>query len=63
MEKQTALGFVGDTAEKVDGALAELRNGAPFPVDPRWLAIATTKFQEAFMALRRAVHPNNANKL
>lgn len=63
MEKQTPLGFVGDTAEKVNDTLDELRNGAPFPVDPRWLAIATTKFQEAFMALRRAVHPNDATKL
>ena len=63
MEKRHPLDFVNDAAKPVEEALNELRNGSAIPTDPRWLAIATTKFQEAFMALRRAVHPNNANHM
>jgi hypothetical protein len=37
----------------IEQAQAEARAGAEY--DPRWLSIAFTKFQEAFMALNRGI--------
>lgn len=45
----------------IEQAQAEVKNGADY--DPRWLAIAFTKFQEAFMALNRGIFAPGRVKL
>ena len=52
-------------AEQMETVLADMRDmqlANPAEIDPRWISIATTHFQQGFTALRSAIY-NRGGKL
>lgn len=62
-DRKPSLSTIANLSDVVAAELDYIRNQGHVSIDPRWLALATTQFQTAFMSLRRSIHPNTANKL
>lgn len=54
-DKVAAVNANKETEERILRQIETLLRSSPFPVDPRWLAIAKTHFEEGFMAFNRGI--------
>jgi hypothetical protein len=61
--ERIGLSSIAALAERVESETERMRNTADVTIDPRWLSLAITQFQTAFMSLRRSIFSNSAKRM